>query len=307
MKKTAFIYDDIYLTHLMPEFHPESRERLVAIMSKLRGSDVWSQLIAMSPEKASFEDIEAIHDKHYIEKVKNIGHGYLDADTYMSENTHEAALYAAGAIITAIRACKSGEIERAFCAVRPPGHHAEADRGMGFCVYNNVAIGARFAQKLGYAKVFVIDFDVHHGNGTQHSFYGDDSVFYFSTHQYPHYPGTGSTSETGSGKGKGYTYNIPMNYGAGDKQMHEAYHDKLYKQVSAFSPDIILVSAGYDIHKDDPLAGFMVTDDGIRDIVRGILTAKADIPVVFTMEGGYDLDAISDGVLISVRELLNYP
>ncbi|MBF0539366.1 MAG: histone deacetylase [Nitrospirae bacterium] len=306
MKKTGLIYDDIYLTHLMPDDHPESRDRLLAIMSRLRGSDVWPHLIAISPEKASFEDIEAIHDKRYIEKARNLGHGYLDPDTYMSENTHEAALYAAGAIIAAIKACKSGEIERAFCAVRPPGHHAEADRGMGFCIYNNVAIGARFAQKVGYRKVFIADFDVHHGNGTQHSFYDDDTVFYFSTHQYPHYPGTGSTSETGAGKGKGYTYNIPMNYGAGDKQMHEAYHDRLHEQVSAFSPDIILVSAGYDIHKDDPLAGFMVTDNGIQDIVRGILSAKADIPVIFTMEGGYDLDAISTGVLISVRELINY-
>ncbi|MBF0345420.1 MAG: histone deacetylase [Nitrospirae bacterium] len=306
MKKTAFIYDDIYLTHLMPEYHPESKDRLIAIMSKLRGSDVWSQLVHMSPEKASFEDIETIHDKRYIEKVKNLGSGYLDPDTYMSENTHEAALYAAGAIITAIKACKAGDIERAFCAVRPPGHHAEADRGMGFCIYNNVAIGARFAQKLGYGKVFIIDFDVHHGNGTQHSFYSDDTVFYFSTHQYPHYPGTGGISETGTGKGKGYTYNIPLGYGAGDKHMHEAYYDKLHEQVNKFSPDIILVSSGYDIHRDDPLSGFMVTDDGIKDITRGIVSAKASIPVIFTMEGGYDLDAISTGVLISVRELLSY-
>ncbi|MBF0521204.1 MAG: histone deacetylase, partial [Nitrospirae bacterium] len=177
---------------------------------------------------------------------------------------------------------------------------------MGFCIFNNVAIGARFAQKQGYKKVFIVDFDVHHGNGTQHSFYNDDTVFYFSSHQYPHYPGTGAASETGSGKGKGFTYNVPLSYGAGDREMKEVYNITLHKLVESFSPDIILVSSGFDIHKKDPLAGFGVTDDGIRDIVRGILSAKKDIPVIFTLEGGYSLEALASSVTITMQELLSY-
>ncbi|MEO5357246.1 MAG: histone deacetylase [Nitrospirae bacterium YQR-1] len=306
MKKTAFIYDDIFLKHEMPDFHPESSERLVAIVKELKSSDVWKSLIHLEPEKASISDLEAIHTDSYISRLQQITRGYLDPDTFMSENTLEAALYAAGAIITAVRKCKTGEIERAFCAVRPPGHHAENSKAMGFCIFNNVAVGARFAQRQGYKKVFIVDFDVHHGNGTQHSFYNDDTVFYFSSHQYPHYPGTGAASETGSGKGKGFTYNVPLNYGAGDKEMHEAYNVKLRELVESFSPDIMLVSSGYDIHKKDPLAGFAVTDDGIRDIVRGILSAKKNIPVIFTLEGGYSLEALASSVTITIEELLNY-
>ncbi|QWR76868.1 histone deacetylase family protein [Candidatus Magnetomonas plexicatena] len=306
MKKTAFIYDDIFLKHEMPEFHPESSERLVSIVDALKSSDIWNSLVHLSPEKSSISDIEAIHTDSYVSRLQQMTRGYLDPDTFMSEYTLEAALYAAGAIITAIRNTVSGDIERAFCAVRPPGHHAEDSRAMGFCIFNNVAVGARFAQKQGYKKVFIVDFDVHHGNGTQHSFYNDDTVFYFSSHQYPHYPGTGAASETGSGKGKGFTYNVPLSYGAGDKEMHETYNVTLHKLVKSFSPDIMLVSSGFDIHKKDPLAGFAVTDDGIRDIVRGILSAKKDIPVIFTLEGGYSLEALASSVKITMQELLSY-
>lgn len=307
MHKTAFIYDDIFLDHDMPAFHPESVHRLTTVTERLKKSDLWSTLIHLTPEKVSQEELEAVHSKEYIERIKNYGSGYLDPDTYMSEDTSEAAHYAAGAIVTAIKACRSGEIERAFCAVRPPGHHAEKSRAMGFCIFNNVAVGARFAQKSGYAKVFIVDFDVHHGNGTEHIFYDDDSVFYFSTHQYPHYPGTGSSSDRGKGKGTGFTFNVPMDHGAGDSEMHEAYHNTLHKLVDSFSPDIILVSSGYDLHRKDPLAGLAVTDEGIKDIVRGILDAKKGIPAVFTLEGGYNLEALAGSIEITLRELIEYP
>lgn len=304
MKKTAFIYDDIFLTHEMPPFHPESNHRLTAIVNKLKGSDFWDSLTLIKPEKASLDEIGLVHDKNYISKLKDYGTGYLDPDTYMSANTYEASLYAAGAIVTAVKKCKEGEIERAFCAVRPPGHHAEYDRGMGFCIFNNVAVGARVAQGLGYKKVFVIDFDVHHGNGTEHMFYNDDTVFYFSSHQYPHYPGTGSASDTGNGNGKGFTFNAPLGHGSGDSDMEQIYTTKLHELVNIFNPDIMLVSSGYDLHKKDPLAGLSVTDDGIRTIVKGIIDAKKDIPIIFTLEGGYSLEALADSVAISIEELI---
>ncbi|MBF0540502.1 MAG: histone deacetylase [Nitrospirae bacterium] len=304
MKKTAFIYDDIYLKHEMPPYHPESIFRLEAITDNLKKSDMWNLLIHLKPVKADMSEIEAVHTKSYIEKTKKIKVGYLDPDTYMCEDTLEVSLYAAGAMITAIDNCKSGVIERAFCAVRPPGHHAEKDRGMGFCIYNNVAVGARYAQKLGFRKVFIADFDVHHGNGTQHIFYDDDSVYYFSTHQYPHYPGTGADSEKGRGLGKGFTYNIPLDQGSGDKEMLDAYGKVLPRLVKDYCPDIMLVSAGYDIHEKDPLAGLKVSDNGITSIVKNIINAAGEIPIIFTLEGGYSLEALATSVLITLRELL---
>jgi acetoin utilization deacetylase AcuC-like enzyme len=208
-------------------------------------------------------------------------------------------------VIEAVDRCRSGEIDRSFCAVRPPGHHAEADRAMGFCIFNNVAIGARHAQKAGFKKVFIVDIDVHHGNGTQHIFEADDTVFYFSTHQYPHYPGTGSDAERGREKGLGFTYNVPMRHGSGDKDYFHAYQDILPGLVARFDPDIVLVSAGYDLHVNDPLAGLRVTNEGIKNIVRSIVTSKKGMPYIFCLEGGYDLSSLSESVLITIQELLN--
>jgi acetoin utilization deacetylase AcuC-like enzyme len=308
MKKVGLVYDDIFLRHKMPAGHPESPERLIKIIDALRNSDLWNKLIHVKPRRADEKDILKVHTKNYFDTVKTFT-GYYDPDTYISDNSFEAAMFAAGAIIEAIDRCKKGEIERAFCAVRPPGHHAEADRAMGFCIFNNIAVGARYAQKIGYKKVFVIDFDVHHGNGTQHIFEDDDTVFYFSSHQYPHYPGTGRDSERGKGKGEGYTYNIPMNYGSGDKDYLSAYNNILPGLIKTFSPDIILVSAGYDIHANDPLSGINVTDEGMRNIVKGILlhstkTYLPSLPHVFSLEGGYNLHALCQSILVTISELL---
>lgn len=308
MKKVGFIYDGIFLKHEMPTGHPESPQRLIKIIETLKNSDIWDKLIHIKPRCADEQDILQVHSKDYFDMIKTFT-GFYDSDTYISENSYEAALFAAGAVIEAIDRCKKDEIDRAFCAVRPPGHHAEADRAMGFCIFNNIAVGARYAQKIGYNRVFIIDFDVHHGNGTQHIFEEDDTVFYFSTHQYPHYPGTGRDSERGKGKGEGFTYNIAMPYGSGDKDYYYAYRDILPRLIKNFRPDIILVSAGYDIHASDPLSGIKVTNEGMRSIVRGILLRRTttylpSLPYVFTLEGGYNLKALGESVLCTIKELL---
>jgi acetoin utilization deacetylase AcuC-like enzyme len=232
-----------------------------------------------------------------------MGAGEVDPDTYTSVESFEAASFAAGAVMEAVEQCRNSGMRRVFCAVRPPGHHAEADQSMGFCLFNNVAVGARHAQRIGYRKVFIIDFDAHHGNGTQHIFEEDDTVFYFSTHQYPYYPETGKDMERGRGKGEGYTYNVPILAGSGNKEYLAVYQDILPGLVRNFGPDIILVSAGYDIHKYDSHANIRVTHEGIRGIVRSILTS-ADVPVVFVLEGGYDLPSLCDSVKVTIEEML---
>jgi len=308
MKKVGFFYDDIFLRHEMPPGHPESPQRLIQIVDALKNSPIWDNLIHIKPRRADREDILRVHMKDYYENVESFV-GYYDLDTYISKNSFEAALFAAGAVIEAIERCRSGEIERSFCAVRPPGHHAEVNRAMGFCIFNNVAVGARYAQKIGFKKVCIIDFDVHHGNGTQHILEDDDSVYYFSTHQHPHYPGTGSKHERGINKGKGYTYNIPLQHGSDDKDYSSIYHDTLPPLVRTFDPDIIIVSAGYDIHVRDPLSDIHVSNEGIRNIVRGILSCTqgnklSSLPCVFALEGGYHLKALAESVLITIIELL---
>ena len=303
MKNVGFIYDDIFLKHETPDWHPERKERLIQIIDTLKKSGLWEKLIHIKPLRATHNDVALVHVPEYIKRIENFGKGFLDPDTYMSEDSLEASLYAAGSVIQAVEKSRKGEIQSAFCAVRPPGHHAESNRAMGFCIFNNIAAGARHAQKIGYKKVFIIDFDVHHGNGTQHIFEADDTVFYFSTHQYPHYPGTGRDSEKGIGKGEGYTYNVPMPGGSGDKEYLYVYQNILPDLVNRFKPDIILVSSGYDIHNNDPLSDIRISDEGIRGIVNSILSCSSN-PFVFALEGGYNLSALGESVRITVEEML---
>jgi len=304
MKKVGFIYDDIFLKHIPPGWHPENPDRLRGIINTLESSTFSKEVVYIKPVKATVDELTAIHTKQYVEKVAATTTGYLDPDTYVSEKSYEAALYAAGAVAEAVRRVKAGDIERAFCAVRPPGHHAEKDRGMGFCLFNNIAIGARVAQSLGYKRVLIIDFDVHHGNGTEHAFVDDPTVFYFSTHQYPQYPGTGGRNDRGRGAGEGFTMNIPLPPGTGDEEIRGIYNDVLGEVAEKFSPDIVLVSAGYDIYIDDPLADIRVTYEGIMEIARGINRAASGVPVIYSLEGGYNINALSKSVLITIEELL---
>jgi len=301
----AFLYDDIFLSHEMPPFHPEAPARLTACIDILRSSGLWDERDHPAPRAASEAERAAAHDAGYYRQVQGMGRGYLDPDTYVSEGTFEAALWAAGAAVTAVELCLDGTSRRAFCAVRPPGHHAERDRGMGFCIFNNVAVAARYARARGVARVMIPDFDVHHGNGTQHIFYEDDTVFYFSTHQHPHYPGTGSASERGRGKGEGMTMNIPLPSGAGDRELVPAYEEMFAKQVEQFAPEMIIASAGYDLHSLDPLAGFQVSDDGVGRIVKAILQAGRDVPVIFSLEGGYNLQGLAASVKTTMEAMLS--
>ena len=304
MKKVGFAYDEVFLRHEPPVWHPDSPDRLINIIITLKAAGLWPRLIRLSPRRATFDDIVRVHTQDYIEKIRNFGSGELDPDTFLSEGTLDASLHAAGAVIEAVEQCRQGQIDRAFCAIRPPGHHAEADKGMGFCIFNNVAVAAKYARFSGYRRVFIVDFDAHHGNGTQHIFEEDDSVFYFSTHQHPYYPDTGRDMERGKGRGLGFTYNVPIQAGSGNRDYLTVYQDILPGLIQRFDPDLVLVSAGYDIHVNDPHANIRVSDEGIHGIVRSILNSCTSCPVVFALEGGYDIPSLCDSVKLTIEEML---
>lgn len=305
-KKVAFIYDDVFLYHETPEGHPENPERLLAIVKTLKNSELWDKLIHVKPRKAIEEEILLVHTPEYLNKIKNSPPRFLDPDTYLSEHTYEVALYAVGAVLDAVDGILNKEFDSAFCAVRPPGHHAEMDAAMGFCIFNNVAVGAAYAKTKGFKKIFIIDIDVHHGNGTQHIFEDDCSVFYFSAHQFPFYPGTGRDSEIGVGKGEGCTYNVPVKKGSGTKEYLMIFQDILPQKIRQIKPDLIFVSAGYDMHQNDPLSYINVTTEGVRSIVRSILRASFS-PKIFVLEGGYNLNSLAECVKITLEEMLLAP
>ena len=302
--KVAYITDEIYLEHDTGMGHPESKDRLIAINRSVKA--IKNKLLQKSPIAVSEEILESIHTPEHIQTVWEASEygTAIDADTICSISSYAAAVRAVGAGIVAVDGVKAGEFERAFCAVRPPGHHARPAQAMGFCLFNNIAITARYAQSVGYEKVMIIDFDVHHGNGTQDAFYADDTVFYFSSHQAFAFPGTGMEKERGIGNGAGYTANFLMMPDGGDDEVLDIYSNDLPIYVERFDPDIILVSAGYDLHESDPLAQLNVTTEGIRKIVRQILDSKRDVPHLFFLEGGYDVNALGENVRVTLEEML---
>jgi len=301
----AFIYDPLFLKHNTGKYHPENAHRLRSIINHIETFK--EKLLWLKPKPASKEIINLVHPMEHIKKIERYSslEKAIDGDTQTSLYSYKAALLAAGAGICAIDAFLQKSISSAFAAVRPPGHHATANRAMGFCLFNNIAIAARYAQTKGFEKVLIVDFDVHHGNGTQDIFYEDDSVFYFSSHQYPAYPGSGESIETGSGKGKGYTLNFPLQFGSGDEALVPIYEIELQKTVKSFKPDIILVSAGYDLHELDPLAQIFVTTEGIGRIVSAIMKS-ADITKLFMLEGGYHIEALGESVALTLKTMLDF-
>jgi acetoin utilization deacetylase AcuC-like enzyme len=302
MKRTGFVYDDRYLLHDTGGYHPESPERLKVICKRLSESGILEKLTLIEAYKANQKWIEMVHNIHYIMRFDEAcisGFPEFDhPDNVICRDSCEIAYLAVGGVLRAIDMIMDGEIDNAFCAVRPPGHHAEVDKPMGFCYFNNVAIGARYVQKeYGIKKVAIIDFDVHHGNGTQHIFDRDPTVFYYSIHEHPSfaYPGTGREFEVGVGEGDGCTVNSPVLPGRGDDEYRRLIMQDLVPGIKKFKPEFLILSAGFDAHQSDLMSGTNLSTDGydfVSEVIMNLANRFTEGRVVSVLEGGYNLDVL---------------
>ncbi len=310
MSSVAIIKDDRYLEHSAGEGHPESPNRLRVIHDLIQKE--FAQLPLIQPRLATPDELALIHDPRYIQTVAGTQgrlHSQLDPDTGTSPRSYEVACLAAGGLLQAVDHLLSSDpshLSSVFAFVRPPGHHAEYDHAMGFCLFNNVAIAAAYArEKHALSRVLIVDWDLHHGNGTQHSFYGDPSVLFFSSHQYPYYPGSGNYDQAGSGPGTGFTVNAPFPVGFGDNEYVRVYRETLKPIALEYRPELVLVSAGFDPFIQDPLGGMEVTGAGfgaLAGVVREIAEATCN-RVLITLEGGYNPEGLRDGVRAVLHEL----
>ena len=303
----GLVYSPEYLEHDDPS-HPENAGRLRAIVEVLQKSGAWDEAVQIEPQPLSVERLAALHDRSYVEQVRRLAEGggrYLDLDTYITPASFRVALLAAGGVVGAVEAVLAGRANAALALVRPPGHHATPSWGMGFCIFNNVAVAARLAlDEGGLERVLIVDWDVHHGNGTQEAFYHDGRVLYFSTHQYPHYPGSGAVREVGAGAGTGFMVNVPLPAGSGDPGYRRVFTEVLLPVARRFRPQLVLVSAGYDCHWADPLAGMHLTVRGfahLAAVARTIAEEFCPGRLVLALEGGYDPQALGYGVLATCR------
>jgi len=309
---TGLAADPLCLKHDPGFGHPECPERYEAVMTGLEEAGLAAKLARIPPRDATREELLRVHAGHYLDIARHsITEGAPElstGDTSVCEASWDAALRAAGLAVGAVEAVMAGRVENAFCAVRPPGHHATANRGMGFCIFNNVAVAARHAQAAFRAeRVLIVDWDVHHGNGTQDIFYEDGSVLFFSTHQWPLYPGTGRRDETGKGPGSGFTINCPLAAGAGRAQVLGAMREALEPAAEKFRPELVLVSAGFDSRAGDPLGGFLLTDEdfaGMTRLVMGIARKHAEGRLVSLLEGGYNLATLGGAAAAHVSALM---
>jgi acetoin utilization deacetylase AcuC-like enzyme len=312
MSKLGFIYHPDFLKHDTGIGHPERPQRLEALVQHLLGTPLWGQMVHLRPEPAALEWVHAIHPERYASMIKSlchVGERILDeGDTHASKDSYDVALLAAGGVLTAVDEVMTGKLDRAFCAVRPPGHHAGTSTVMGFCLFNNVAIGARYAQrKYGIKRVAIIDWDVHHGNGTQEIFYEDNTVLYISLHQFPYYPGTGSTGERGAGPGEGFTLNCPMGAGSVETDYLNAFQTHIHPALRSFRPELLFISAGFDAHTDDPLAGINLTDETYAKMTKLLLeVTREDCEgrIVSVLEGGYNLQALARSATAHLKAML---
>jgi acetoin utilization deacetylase AcuC-like enzyme len=311
--KVGLIYDPIYLKHDTGH-HVEKGKRLVETIGLLKKSNLIQKLIALPVKAASVEELALAHSASHISRVQSTATGggcWLDADTYASPASYDVALHAAGGTLLGLDAVMGGEVNHAFAVVRPPGHHATTNEAMGFCLFNNLAIAAKYAQKnYKLERILIVDFDVHHGNGTEEIFYSDPGVLYFSTHQYPWYPGTGAIYDDGSGAGKGFTVNVPLPAYCGDKEYLRVYKELLIPVAKGFQPQLILVSAGYDCHWADQLSLMQVTVEGfagIVDIIKELADELCQGRLLLSLEGGYHLEALSHSIKATFEKLMGIP
>jgi acetoin utilization deacetylase AcuC-like enzyme len=310
---SSIVCSHLYQTHVTGPEHPEAPARWQAVLTALEEADLLKHLRRLEPRPASREEILRCHAPEYFETARHdvlAGYATLTTgDTSISERSFDIGLLAAGGVITAVDAVIQGQARNAFCPVRPPGHHATPDRGMGFCIFNNIAVAVRHAQAArGIGKVLIVDWDVHHGNGTQDIFYEDSSVLFFDSHQHPWYPGTGAANETGSGRGLGTTINCPFPAGAGRQEILPAYLNTLVDAANRFKPELIMVSAGFDSRAGDPLGQFKLLDEDFAELTRLMLQlaeTHAENRLVTVLEGGYDLEGIRKASAAHVQALID--
>jgi acetoin utilization deacetylase AcuC-like enzyme len=300
--KTGIVKDLRYMEHNMGDFHVENPQRIEAIYRMLE-KDISFPYTEIEPRPADVKEIQMVHSSSYIQAIKETSgkeRTQLDPDTATSARSYEVALLAAGGLLKAIDFVMEGKIHNGFALVRPPGHHAEVSRAMGFCLFNNVAVGAEYlVKKFGIKRILIVDWDLHHGNGTQHSFYSRKDIMYFSTHQFPHYPGTGHWEETGQDEGTGFTVNVPLSGGKTDEDYLFIFKKILSPIVSEYKPEFILISAGFDIYKADPLGGMQVSAEGFGALTSELMILAHECSkdrILFTLEGGYDLQGLREGV-----------
>ncbi|MFQ5815569.1 MAG: histone deacetylase [Candidatus Hydrothermarchaeaceae archaeon] len=301
------VYSERYLEHNQ-EFHPENSQRLKVVMNYLTKKDVFERVPLLEPVKAGKDDVLRVHTKDYyldVEEASLRGNEMLDVDTYVNPATFDVALLAAGGVLTCVDKAFEG-YETSFALIRPPGHHATSERAMGFCIFNNVAIGAAYAiKKHGVERVAILDYDVHHGNGTQDIFYQDNRVLYISLHQSHLYPGTGSAEEFGEGRGAGYTINMPLPPMVGDRSYLKVISEIAFPVIKQFDPEMIFVSAGYDSHHSDPLGGMNLTTACYREISGSLWDMRKK--VIFALEGGYNTSVLAKAIYASISAFFDLP
>lgn len=312
MPGSALVIDPVFLKHDPGPQHPESPARIKVLLDL--AATARDEFDLLSPEPARQGDIERCHDTHYIEQVRatsQYNRFALDGDTITCSDSFGVALMAVGGFLKLLDGLHSREYQSGFAMVRPPGHHALRTRGMGFCLFNTIAIGAQYLRHVhGAERVAIVDWDVHHGNGTQEAFYDDPSVLFVSTHQYPYYPGTGAATEVGTGAGKGRTVNVPLPAGCGDAEYLAVFQQIVLPIVERYEPQWLLVSAGFDAHRDDPLAGMQVTESGFAEMADALVAVAqrhAQGRIAFLLEGGYDLDALRGSVSQVMRRMISQP
>jgi acetoin utilization deacetylase AcuC-like enzyme len=308
---TAYATHTDYSRHTL-DGHPEHAGRLESIWQVFETEGVLEKLTLLTPQPATPDQLALVHERHYVEQIQQEaqrGGGMLDPDTYLLPASYDVACLSVGGVLAAVDAVLTGQADNALAAVRPPGHHATPWRAMGFCIFSNVAIAARHAQRAypHIERVMIVDYDVHHGNGTQDAFYNDPSVLYVSTHQYPFYPGTGAITDIGTGEARNTTLNMPLRAGTGNTGFRALYDQVLWPVAQRFKPDLMLVSAGFDAHWVDPLAMLLLDLDGYVHLTRDLIRMAQSLcagRIVFVLEGGYDLQALGYGMLNVAHTLL---